>query len=127
MANFFAQRLINGTSESGNIGLGSPQFGQGVYFSQAVTELRSMIQGVDLYSVDRWFLTISGVLQTRHARVSAFLDATVSHLQCGHILALSLISFPQPEHLTSIYRPCVVRGKRSESGDLNSPVASCPS
>jgi len=53
IANFFAHFFSGDAAEPGSIGLGSPHFGQGVYFSEAVTELRSMIHGVDLYSVDR--------------------------------------------------------------------------
>jgi len=52
-ANTFTHLIIGEVTESGSIGLGSPHFGQGVYFSAAVTELRFMIHGFDLYSVDR--------------------------------------------------------------------------
>lgn len=107
-ASFFAHLFIGEVAESSSIGLGSPHFGQGVYFSEAATELRRpMAHGANLYSVDRWFLTTNGVLQALHGRVSGFLNAAVSHLQCGHILAFRLISFSQWGHLTSIYTPCV--------------------
>jgi hypothetical protein len=90
------------TGDSCNIGLGSPQFGHGVYFKELLTELPSTMLGLLLYTVERWSFTTNGVLHILHGFVSFFSNEAMLHLQCGQIIALLLISFPQPGHLIII-------------------------